>query len=280
MSNANPLQRLQPHWDWRAAGNFICGGAGAGLVAFTSLHAMDLPAAPYLLAAGLALVGLGLFCVWLEIGRPWRAVNVFVHLRSSWMSREALAAVALFALGGGLVAGMHWRAWPTALAALVFLYCQARILVAARGIPAWRDTATGVLLVVTGLAEGVGLFWAASAWSFKGALPAVALAVLLLARAVAWEAWRARVGPQASPRAVRWLKELETPARWLGAALPLALLGLGLALASPLLVAVAGAIAVLTGATFKYVLVTRLSFHHGYSIPRMPVRGAPRVAMR
>ena len=24
------LTRLQPHWDWRAAGNFMCGGAGAG----------------------------------------------------------------------------------------------------------------------------------------------------------------------------------------------------------------------------------------------------------
>jgi Fe-S-cluster-containing dehydrogenase component len=28
---------LQQHWDWKAAGNFICGGAGAGLLAVTSV---------------------------------------------------------------------------------------------------------------------------------------------------------------------------------------------------------------------------------------------------
>ncbi|MFP5465862.1 MAG: hypothetical protein ACLGHR_14000, partial [Gammaproteobacteria bacterium] len=45
-----------------------------------------------LLLLGLALVGAGLVCVWLEIGRPLRALHVFVTPRTSWMSREAFTA--------------------------------------------------------------------------------------------------------------------------------------------------------------------------------------------
>ena len=89
-TNTRHLQRLQPHWDWRAAGNFLCGGAGAGLAFVGSLCA-PAPIRPWLVAAGMGLVGLGLFFVWLEIGRPWRAPNVLVHLGGSWMSREAWA---------------------------------------------------------------------------------------------------------------------------------------------------------------------------------------------
>ena len=121
MSAARHLQRMQPHWDWRAAGNFIFGGAGSGLAIFGALCAPPALVVPLVLA-GMGLVGLGLFCVWLEIGRPLRAVNVFVHLRTSWMSREALAAIALFLLGAGLVLGLRSPAWAIALTAAVFLY--------------------------------------------------------------------------------------------------------------------------------------------------------------
>jgi len=151
----NPWQ--QAHWDWRAAGNFICGGAGAGLVIFTVLSGLQGLAATLAIVAGLGLVGLGLLCVWLEIGRPLRALNVFVNLRSSWMSREALVSVFLFALGLGLAAGVKSWAAPVVIAAVAFIYCQARIVQAARGIPAWREPLTVPLLITTGLAEGAGL---------------------------------------------------------------------------------------------------------------------------
>ena len=64
----NPWQ--QTNWDWRAAGNFIGGGAGSGLIMFTALAGVEGTAAAVLLLVGLALVGLGLACVWLELGRP------------------------------------------------------------------------------------------------------------------------------------------------------------------------------------------------------------------
>ena len=44
--------------------------------------------------------------------------------------------------------------WLAAALALAFIYCQARMLQAAKGIPAWREPLLVPLMVVTGLAEG------------------------------------------------------------------------------------------------------------------------------
>ncbi|GAB3774725.1 hypothetical protein GCM10028796_49560 [Ramlibacter monticola] len=282
--NTRHLQRLQGYWDWRASGNFICGGAGSGLVFFGALCAPPGLVVPLVLA-GLGLVGLGLFFVWLEIGRPLRAVNVFVHLRTSWMSREALAAVVLFVLGAGLIAGLRWRLWPTAVAAAVFLYCQARILGAARGIPTWRHPLTVPLLVLTGLTEGMGLFWLLGAWANPPLLQAVPFAMLLLARGLLGRLWRLRLGEQASAPALRAIDSIAPAMRWLGLAAPLALLALAAttstvpALAAALL-ALAGLLATATGWVFKFTLVTRTAYQQGFSLPRMPVRGVARTAPR
>ena len=107
----NPWQ--QAHWDWRAAGNFVCGGAGSGLLAFTALSGARGPAAMLLLLGGLSLVGLGLLCVWLEIGRPLRALHVFFNPRTSWMTREGFVALLLFAAGLAAAAGAGGLAWVT-----------------------------------------------------------------------------------------------------------------------------------------------------------------------
>jgi len=93
MSQYGPTPWVQRHWDLRAAANFVAGGAGAGLVVVSVLSgARGMPAAVALLA-GSALVGVGLLAVWLEIGRPLRALNVFLNPRTSWMSREAIASL-------------------------------------------------------------------------------------------------------------------------------------------------------------------------------------------
>ena len=95
-----PAPWRQGSWDGRAAGNFIGGGMGGGLIVCAAL-AMPAdapgPARALLLLTGMALVGLGLLCVWFEIGRPWRALHVYFHPRRSWMSREALVAPLLLA---------------------------------------------------------------------------------------------------------------------------------------------------------------------------------------
>jgi len=71
-----PAPWQQAHWDWRAAGNFIFGGAGAGLLVATPYAGAQGLANTLLVLAGMGLIGLGLLCVWLEIGRPLRAMNV------------------------------------------------------------------------------------------------------------------------------------------------------------------------------------------------------------
>ena len=277
------LQRLQPYWDWRAAGNFVCGGAGAGLLAFTAVCAPATMATTVLMIAGLALVALGLTLVWLEIGRPLRALNVFVQLRRSWMSREALSAVVLFALGLGVLVGLRWGGWPIALAALAFLYCQARILGAALAIPAWREPLTVPLMVLTGLAEGAGLFWLLAAWQHPPLVLAAPLGALVVLRWVLWSAWRARLRRHAPAAALQAIAANAPAIQWIGGVLPLALVGLGVtgiagAAGSAALIAAAGAAAAAGGALFKHCLITRAAFHHGISLPRMPVRGVPRSA--
>ncbi len=243
------MARLQTSWDARAAANFMLGGAGAGLIVFSSFVRN-----PYSLALGLVLVAAGLGAVWLEIGRKLRAVHVFFNPFTSWMTREAFAAVMVFASGVSFLAfRQEALLHVTAIAALAFLYCQARILRAAKGIPAWRAPEVVPLIIFSGLAEGAGLAL------FFGLDPMFFVAALL-PRAYSWHRYRAAVKSRA----------LERPGKalvWAGTVLPLALL----LLAGP----VAGLLAVATGAWLKLALVTRASVNQGFALPHLPVRGAP-----
>lgn len=276
----NPWQ--QAHWDWRAAGNFICGGAGGGLLLFTLLSGRQGLPAELLLLAGLGLVGLGLLCVWLEIGRPLRALNVFFNPRGSWMTREALVSVLLFGFGLGLLLGYPAWAAPLAIAALAFVYCQSRIVQAAKGIPAWREPLTVPLLVVTALAEGAGLYWLAAAWHVRpGGWLLVLFGLLVVLRWLVWRAWRSRVAPAVATRALAAIDLAGQRLRWLGSAAPLALAALAATgLAAPgwsaALLAAAGLLVAASGAVFKFTLITRGGFNQGFALARLPVRGVPR----
>ena len=86
---------LQTNWDWRAAGNFIGGGSGTGLAILAALASIQGTVYWPMGLIGAVLVGIGLFCVWLEIGRPWRALHVFFHPQTSWMTREAFVSALL-----------------------------------------------------------------------------------------------------------------------------------------------------------------------------------------
>jgi phenylacetyl-CoA:acceptor oxidoreductase 26-kDa subunit len=268
--------RLQTNWDWRAAGNFIGGGCGSGLLLFAALASQ-----PLLFLVALALVALGLLCVWLEIGRPLRAINVFLHPQTSWMTREALVAPPLF-LCGALAAwtGSVLWIWPAAALALLFLYCQARIVNAAKGIPAWRARGTVPLVFATGLTEGAGLLAFVLAVSGK-AQPgwlSTALLILLMARYWTWSSYRKELAAGNTPRqTMAVLNGIEIPFIWTahGAAAGLILLATALpALNGPWLVAGAGLLAAAGGWLLKYTLIVRASFNQGYALPRVPVRGS------
>jgi phenylacetyl-CoA:acceptor oxidoreductase 26-kDa subunit len=276
----NPWQ--QTSWDWRAAGNFIGGGAGTGLlitsVLFAAANTSIVPAfnGPLLLA--LALIGLGLLCVWLEIGRPLRALHVFFNLGTSWMSREAVVALFLFPAGLLALLGVDNLLWVSGALALLFLYFQSRMLPAARGIPAWRPKLLTPLIFVTGLCEGAGIFLLLGLWNATVLDAAMGLLVLLVAvRLLLWRRYRSRVEPSLAPRARAALNRAGRLLLIIGTVAPLLLLGVSAWLvrgdSQTVLAALAGAGAAFAGAYLKYTLVTRASFNQGFALTKLPVRG-------
>ena len=274
MSGTAP--QLQTSWDWRAATNFILGGAGAGLLGAAALTGDPGPG-----LTALALIVAGLVAVWFEIGRPWRFLNVFLHPQRSWMTREAYAASAV--VGTGFLAAVSDLTWLWLLAgicAMVFLYCQARILAAAKGIPAWRQPQIVPLIASTGLAEGLGLFLVYAAIAHgHAAAPFVwaALAATLL-RLVAWMSYRSALGRAGAPSAAfAGLDGMPVKLTLAHQAIPLLLLAAGLVVPDyGLLAAVGGALVLASGWLFKLTLITRAAHNQGYALTRMPARGAGR----
>ena len=271
----------QQHWDWKAAGNFMCGGAGAGLFAFVA--ASGLAGLPRLLlgCAAIGLVALGLLLVLAKIGRPLRALNVFLQPQRSWMAREAWVATVLFPLAAVAL----WLENPVltvaaAVAGLIFLFAQAMILREARGIPAWREPRIVPLVVSTGLAEGGGLFVSALAvFDIGGPMAeAGAAAVILLAaaRALFWRNYLgALIGASAPIRTLDRLADLRIWLVTLGIALPVALAALGFVFVSaqPVLFAGAGLAVFATGCLLKFNLVTRAAYNQGFALHHVPSRG-------
>jgi phenylacetyl-CoA:acceptor oxidoreductase subunit 2 len=279
--NFGPDPRQQRSWDRRAAGNFICGGAGSGLLVFAVLSSASGAARAALLLAGAALIGLGLLFVWLEIGRPLRALHVFFNPRTSWMSREAFTAGALLPAGLAAAAGVTGADWIAGLLALVFVYCQGRMLHASKGIPAWREPLLVPLIVATGLAEGGGLFVFAQVWhGGQSAALWLLFGAALIARAVVWRQWRARVAPRAAKRALAAIDAAGKVLLVAGFAVPLAVVAWALAggphALPPALAAAAGLLAAAAGAWFKFELLGPASFNQGFALPHLPVRGGRR----
>lgn len=246
----------QRHWDARAALNFMLGGAGAGLVVASVLIA---PASAWPLACALGLIAAGLAAVWLEIGQKQRALHVLFNPFTSWMARESIAALVLFPLALGSILTLRFVP-AAALAALVFLWCQARILRAARGIPAWRVPQIVPLVVCTGLAEGAALALIFS----QEPLVLAALGFAVVARAFAWLRYQAEVKSKPLEGAGRNLLAIGTVG-----ALACAAAG---AYAAPF-AWLAAAAALAAGWQLKFVLVTRASSFQGFSLPHLPVRG-------
>jgi len=252
----------------RAAGNFIGGGTGTGLLVASLFQGMD---QPRLFAfMGLLFVGLGLLSVWLEIGRPWRAVNLFFHPQTSWMTREGLVALPLFALGGLAVLFDSGVALTgAALVGLVYLYCQARILNAAKGIPAWRHPALVLALMTMGLAEGAGLAMVLTAG--QGAL---LLLLLLASRFVAWRHYLQRLKDDGAPLGtMRVLAASHKLFLIAGHVLPIVLLAVGDVFDASAPLVLAGLLVAASGWRMKLILITKAAYNQGFALPRIPVRG-------
>lgn len=275
----------QEHWNWKAAGNFICGGMGAGLFIFAALTSVrhdEMNPAGW---AALALIALGLFLVLLKIGRPLRFIYVLRQPQRSWMAREAWLAIVLFPLAALAL----WFRTPAllvsaAIVAMAFLYSQAKILRESKGIPAWREPGIVLLIIATGLAEGSGLFLVASTQlaAVRSLIEVSAVVMIVLAAWRSW-VWRAYLGALRREGApTRTLATLEAFRPWFfgfGLALPLILSAVGFVtpmLTLPLL-AVGGLSSAVAGAALKYVLVDRAGYNQGFALTSTPTRGGLRA---
>lgn len=284
---------LQPNWDWRAACNFIFGGTGSALLLLSALAAYpDIPALP-LLVVSWALIALGLLCVWLEIGRPWRFINVFLHPHTSWMSREATLAVGLLLLSVvGAYVGNAVVVLLGGIVGLGFLASQGKILQASKGIPAWREPAIVYLIILTGLCEGSAVllsFGVATGTTGHETLEYSGLFVLLLlARAFTWRHYQTRLLRQWAPDALaRTLTRNRVTLVYFGTLLPVALTAVFLGSLSTaragsqgwpdLLVHAGSAIALLSGWYAKWNIVSRASHVQGYALATRIQRGRPKL---
>jgi phenylacetyl-CoA:acceptor oxidoreductase 26-kDa subunit len=153
-------------WKLPAVVNFSCGGIGTGFY-LVGLALAQAPGADWLHALvrtavfkllGPALVGLGFLALTTEAGRPRRGINLFRHLRRSWMSRETLAAAIFIP-----AAGIDWLFPHPALravavgAAFALMLCQGFIVYRARGVTAWNSAWMPLFFATSGLAAGSGL---------------------------------------------------------------------------------------------------------------------------
>ena len=176
-------------------------GAGYGVLALLGIGAARGQFAPTpwfgLAAFGLALglITFGLLSSTFHLGHPERAWRAVSQWRSSWLSREGVAALVtyvpagLFAIGW-IFLGRNAGAWAglgiaAAVLAVITVVCTAMIYASLATIPHWHND--WVVPVYLGFALATGALW-------LNALLA------LFGRDVAWIGWLA-----AAATAVTWL---------------------------------------------------------------------------
>jgi DMSO reductase anchor subunit len=115
------------------------------------------------LALAFMLIGAGLLSSTAHLGHPERAWRAFSQWRSSWLSREGVAAVLTFVpmvmlaadwLLGGVVGP---AAWLAAAAALATVYCTGMIYQSLPTIRAWHHPLVAPVYVALALATGAVL---------------------------------------------------------------------------------------------------------------------------
>ena len=192
-------------------------GAGYGLLAWVAVAALTgaLPARGLLVAIAMALVLVtaGLASSFLHLGKPARAWRAYSQWRTSWLSREGVAATLTYApvvaLGMALLPAMldgSGRGMPAlgpwgilvavlaAVGAIATLVCTAMIYASLKPIPAWSHRSVPVVYLAFALSGGA-LLLAAIAAIVDGVMPApgalVALGLLALAPwPLKWRYWR------------------------------------------------------------------------------------------
>jgi DMSO reductase anchor subunit len=156
----------------------VLSGMGFGLLALMGAglaHATGWPAFLWWgLGYGLAIAGL--LAAAFHLGNPRNGLKAFSQWRTSWLSREAWAAVATLlllapvALSDLLDLGLPRQfGWPGAVLALFTVFTTAMIYAQIRAVPRWHHPTTPLVFVgfaVTGGAVLAGQDWASWCMAF------------------------------------------------------------------------------------------------------------------
>jgi DMSO reductase anchor subunit len=203
-----------------AAGSIVAfttaSGAGYGILALLAAMALTgtIPPDPALawpaFGAGFALVTSGLLASTLHLGHPERAWRALGQWRSSWLSREAVLALAgyppalAFAFGwlssGGAEGPYALAAWLTLLTTAGTVVCTGMIYASLATVQEWRHPL--VVPIYLALALMTGAFWLVALMALTGhdlgLLLPVATATTVVAYLMKLAYWR---GIDRSPRA-------------------------------------------------------------------------------
>ena len=280
----------QTFWDMRAAMNFIMGGIGSGTVVMTYLISLMIPInnaelTQINLISGI-IIAIGLFFVWLKIGRKLRAPLAILRPQTSWMSREIYAVGLLFlSIGLGFVYPSPILYAAAATGAAAFLYCQGRILHSGKGIPSWRVSQMPSMLIATGLLEGTGLFVLLSfTWGteISTSSPILALAILLiLLNSFLWRRYMRNLKTWGIGPIDRNILNRITPKLYItGYILPLILFGAIFLNFTPLslLAQIAGFLTIMGGVLWKAIVITQACHMQNFSLGKLPQRGSGKFA--
>jgi DMSO reductase anchor subunit len=192
----------------------VASGAGLGLAIWllgAQLAGRIDPSRPgAVLAAGLAagmaaaLVGAGLLASTQHLANPRNAWRAFTRVRTSWLSREAVLALAFWPLAA-VHAALSVRGAAAAAAsatallllALAIVVSTAMIYACLKTVPRWRTWHTPAGFLAFSLGSG-GLLWAAIAASSGLATPPASLVIAPVLAATAIKlAWEAKVAVRA-----------------------------------------------------------------------------------
>ena len=184
-------------------------GAGYGLLALLGLvglrhgPASSTPFALTAVAVALALVTVGLLSSTFHLGHPERAWRAFSQWRSSWLSREGVAAVATYVPAQAFAAvwsGLVEAPWlvgilgiVTVVMCAITVYCTAKIYSTLKTIRAWNEPLTVPVYLAFALATGAALLTAiASVFGrfqmFQAMLTAAALILVVILKFLYWRA--------------------------------------------------------------------------------------------
>ena len=167
-------------------------GAGYGLWFWwaSSLlgHDRDFGVKDYLaLGLGALFVSAGLLSSTLHLGRKERAWRAFSQWRSSWLSREGIAALLCFVLAAVLVCVPQHGILQKSLAVLLMIlclatvFCTAKIYHCLKTVPAWQHgTVLPIYLFGSLYTGGLWLAGLFAIWTFAPVLAAFAMLNLWL----------------------------------------------------------------------------------------------------